>query len=1042
MRGLTGAQVRERTEHGLVNRVRSPVSRTALAIIRSNVFTRFNALLGALCTVILLTGPWQDALFGGVVIVNALIGIVQELRAKWTLDRLAILHQPKVHAWRDGSRTELAAEDIVVDDILELAPGDQAVVDVVVLQAGGLEVDESLLTGESAPVARQVGDEVLSGSIIVAGSGTCRVTRVGGAAFGQQLAGEARRFSLAHSELRAGIDRIMRYVTWAVVPTSALLFSNQFIVDGALTGALLFSAGGVVAMVPEGLVLLTSLALAVAAIQLARQHMLVQDLPATEALARVDVVCLDKTGTLTGREPHFERIEPVGAGHSDVAHVLSTLANADPRPNATLRAIGRAFPEEPPQPVTGHVPFSSARKWSAVMLGVSGSWVLGAPEVLLEPTADSALLRDRAAAHAREGWRVLLLARTQAALAGEHLPDNLEAVAFVLLSEQIREDAASTLGYLHAQGVSVKVFSGDHPATVGRIAARLGIADAADAVDAATLPQESPEFFRLAETHQVFGRLSPMQKRSLVAALQEHGHRVAMVGDGINDVLALKYADVGIAMADGAAATRAVAHLVLLDNRFAGLPGVIAEGRRVIANVERLAALFLTKTVYAMILALVVGVAGVTFPFLPRHLTLVGSLTIGLPAFFLSLERTAQRVRPGFVDRVLRFAVLSGLFVAGATFAAYIGAGSELGLGLVQSRTVATVVLDAVATWVLVLVARPLTAVRWLVLAAMVVAFAIVYAVAPLRTFFALGLLPLKAWVFATVVTVLTGVLLSRGAAIAARPHRRTIRFRPLRIRDMVQWITSGKSPKWTLMLAMVLVVGGLWLFFWVLEDVLGHEHLGVADMVVYHVVQSLRSPAVDRLMVIATELGDAQVLLPVMLVALAWFLVHRNWLTAGYWLAAIGVAEVLANIMKLALHRSRPGSLYSGAAQFSFPSGHTMMGMIVYGFLAYLIARQAAPALRRLVVAVTVTLIGLIAVSRVYLGAHWLSDVLGGLSFGVAWVAAFAVAYEYQSHDRLRPPRFAVAMLVTLLIAGTAHVAGSCQADLLRYAPKGAARR
>ncbi|MHB8407448.1 MAG: HAD-IC family P-type ATPase [Acidiferrobacterales bacterium] len=1031
--GLSDADVRARAERGDINRIKAPASRTTLEIVRTNVFTRFNALLGTLSVVILMTGPWQDALFGGIVIVNALIGIVQELRAKWTLDRLSVVSQPGARAIRAGRSIDIPTAEIVLDDLLELAVGDQVVVDGLLLSAAGLEIDESLLTGESEAVPKKAGEEVLSGSFVVAGTGRCRATRVGASSYGQRLAGEARSFSLAHSELRAGIDRILRYVTWAIVPTAALLFTSQFVIQGAVAGALLFSAAGVVAMVPEGLVLLTSLALAVGAMRLAGQRTLVQDLAAIETLARVDVVCLDKTGTLTERDPRVERIEMLFGEHPDATHALAALAMAEPVPNATLLAIGRAYPEEQPRAVSSFVPFSSARKWSGASVERLGTWVLGAPEALLAAVPGSGPVRQRAEEHAHSGYRVLLLARSDRSLASGQMPSGLVPVAFVLLTEQIRVDAAETLRYFEAQGVAIKVISGDHPVTVSHIATQLGIARGNDPVDARTLPQSADVFSGLAETHSVFTRLSPQQKRSLIASLQENGHMVAMVGDGVNDVLALKRADVGVAMGAGARAASAVSHIVLLDNRFASLPASIAEGRRVIGNVERLAALFLTKTVYAMILALVVGVADVTFPFLPRHLTLVGALTIGIPAFFLSLEQNTQRARPGFVERVLRFAVLSGLFVAGATFAVY----ALLHAGLGADRTAATVVLFAVATWVLVSVARPLSPARMLVVAGTVTAFVTVLSVPVLRTFFALELLSPAAWLVVSAVTIVAIGALHWSSAFAARPLLQARKSRPLRIREMVGWLLGAESPKWPLALAAMLVIGGTWLFFGVLEDVISHDRLVDADVFIYHLVQSLRIPAIDRVMIAATELGDAQVLIPVILVTLAWFLIRRLWLTAGYWLAAIGIAEVLANVMKLALHRPRPGSFYSGIERFSFPSGHTAMGTVVYGFLAYLLCRQARAGLRRLVMATAATLIGLIALSRIYLGAHWLTDVLGGLSFGVAWVAAFAVAYEYQSHEQLGPERFAALVLVTLVVAGGTHIAASYHADRLRYTPR-----
>lgn len=1036
IQGLTEAEIKLRIDRGEVNRFALPTSRSIPEILRANLLTRFNAILVTLAVVILATGPWQDALFGGVLVVNALIGIAQELRAKWALDRLALVSQAKARVLRSGRLAEIPASDIVLDDVVELAQGDQVAIDGVLLDTAGLEADESIVTGESATVAKKPGDEVLSGSFIIAGRGRCRATKVGASAYGHRLAGEARRFRVAHSELRTGIDRILRYVTWAIVPTAALLFASQFATEAPVTEALLASAAGVVAMVPEGLVLLASLALAVGAMRLARHRTLVQDLPAVETLARIDVICLDKTGTLTEREPRFERIEPL-IDDPDVHRVLAGLVAAEPEPNATLRAMGRACTEVQRPVVTDSVPFSSARKWSAATLQGLGTWVLGAPDVLLANVPGSSALQARVSAHAQTGRRVLLLAKANGALGSDQLPADLVPAALALFGEQIRADAAETIRYFDAQGVAVKLLSGDHAATVGQIAAQLGIGRGNAPVDAQALPQEPEALARLAETRAVFGRLSPQQKRSLIASLQASGHVVGMTGDGVNDVLALKQADIGIAMGSGASATRAVAHLVLLDNRFASLPRVIAEGRRVIGNIERLATLFLTKTVYAMALALAVGVAGITFPFLPRHLTLIGALTIGIPAFFLSLEQNSDRARPGFVGRVLRFAIPSGLFVAAATFVSYALIGAYFGASQELARTGAAVTLFAVASWVLVLVARPLEPTRRFLLAGMVATFLVVLGVPQLRAFFALDLLPPFAWAAVVATSALAVGVLQWSAAVAARASEEGPAPRPFSRKDILAWLFSPDSPKWFLLVAAALVVGGTWLFFGVLEDVVSHDPLVEVDAYVYHWLQSLRTPAADRVMVVATELGDVQVLLPVIFVALAWFLIHRLWLTAGYWLVAIGVAEALAGALKVALHRPRPGVFYTGIERFSFPSGHATLSMVAFGFLAYLLCRGARPGLRKAVIIVAAALIVFITLSRLYLGAHWLSDVLGGLAFGVAWVAALAVAHEYQSHQQFRPERLAALVLATVLIAGGAHVATSHEADQSRYQPQ-----
>ena len=608
--GLTEAEVRERVARGEVNDVPAAPSRTVGEIVRANVLTRFNALLGALLVVILTVGPLQDALFGLVLVANSGIGILQELRAKRTLDRLAVLTAPKARVVRDGAVRELPVSNVVLDDVLELQPGDQVVVDGEVLDVQGLEVDESLLSGEADPVEKSPGSQVLSGSFVAAGGGRYRATRVGKAAYAVQLAEEARRFTLTRSELRAGIDRILRIVTWAIVPTGALLFASQLRSNANLHDALSGSVAGTVAMVPEGLVLLTSVAFGVGVVRLAQRRVLTQELPAVEVLARVDVLCIDKTGTLTEGRLVVEEVEALAPGELH-GEALAALAASDPHPNATLRAIAEAFAQVPEGwEADGAVPFSSARKWSAVSFGPRGTWVLGAPELLIAASAPGpASVRSKVAAYAESGRRVLLLSWTDRPLDGERLPDGLAPVALVVLGDRVREDAADTLAYFARQGVAVKVMSGDHPGTVATIAARLGAEGAESPIDARELPDDQAALADALDAHSIFGRVTPQQKQGMVKALQSRGHVVAMTGDGVNDVLALKDADIGIAMGSGSPATRSVAQLVLLDSTFDALPSVVAEGRRVLGNIERTSNLYVTKTVYAMLLALGVGVS-------------------------------------------------------------------------------------------------------------------------------------------------------------------------------------------------------------------------------------------------------------------------------------------------------------------------------------------------------------------------------------------------------------------------------------------------
>ncbi|HET7489791.1 MAG TPA: HAD-IC family P-type ATPase [Acidimicrobiales bacterium] len=764
--GLTAAEVRARVAAGRVNRVETGPSRTTGQILRANLLTRFNAILGVLLLVIIVVGPFQDALFGIVLAANALVGIVQEWRAKRSLDRLALLAAPRVLAWRDEEEVEVAVDEVVLDDVLRLRPGDQVVVDGTVAAAAGLEIDESLLSGEADPIPKDAGDEVLSGSFVAAGTGWYRATRVGPDAFAARLASEARRFTLARSELRAGTDRILRWITWFMIPTAALLVSTQLMHNEDLADALRGSVAGVGSMVPEGLVLLTSVAMALAVVRLGRRRVLVQELAAVETLARVDVVCLDKTGTLTEGAMSLAAIEVLGPYPAQDA--LGAMAAADDSPNATMQAVAGAFPAPRGWRAERIVPFSSARKWSGASFGAAGAWVLGAPEVLLDqaPDADVAAAVDRRAAF---GQRVLLLARA-GRLDGDSLPGDLTPAAVVVLEDRLRPEAAGILRWFADEGVTCKVLSGDDPRTVAALAARLGLPTGRP-VDGRTLPTDPTHLGEVMESGTLFGRVTPQQKRAMVDALQARGHVVAMTGDGVNDVLALKDADIGVALASGSGAARAVSQVVLLDSSFDTLPAVVGEGRRVIANIERVAKLFLTKTAYATLLCLAVGVARLPFPFLPRHLTLVTSLTIGIPAFFLALEPNAARAKPGFVGRSLVFSVPAGAVAAAATFVAYATLRVE-DLTLAEARTTATIVLFVVAYWALLAVARPLNRMRAVLVVAMAVCFGCALAFEGLRQFYGLALPPVLGWLTAAILATSAVFLLEVGWQVANWRHQ------------------------------------------------------------------------------------------------------------------------------------------------------------------------------------------------------------------------------------------------------------------------------
>jgi cation-transporting ATPase E len=749
--GLTDGQVVQRVAAGRTNQLDSPTSRTVGQIVRANVFTVFNGLLATLFVIILATGHWQNGLFGFVIVANSAIGIVQETRAKRTLDRLAVLNAPRARVIRDGYVREVDVGSVVADDLLELRAGDQLPADGVVTDSAGLEIDESLLTGESDPIAKSPADEVRSGSIVMAGRGRFQATAVGADAYATKLAADARRFTLVHSELVAGTNELLRWISLIMVIVGPFLLWSQFRSKDneswqeAITG----TVAALVGMVPEGLVLLTSLAFMLATVTLARKRTLVQELPAVEGLARVDVVCLDKTGTLTHGDIVFERRELLdGADESAVREALA-LSATGPDANATSMALAAEFTATSWTRV-GATPFSSARKWSAVVAAGQGTWVLGAPETVLPQPADSAqqMARARADQIAAEGRRVLLLAHSTDERPGDPddrsgpaaavLPSGLIAMALVVLAERVREDAAPTMRFFAEQGVALKVISGDNPRTVGSVAAAVGVpgvTGAADAVDARGLPDDLDELADVLDRHSVFGRVSPHQKRAVVAALQRRGHVVAMTGDGVNDALALKDADIGVAMGNGSPATRAVAQLVLLDGRFAHLPDVVAEGRRVIANIERAANLFLVKNVYSLVLALIIALTAEAYPLAPIQLTLISTLTIGIPGFFLALGPNQRRYVPGFLWRVLRFSIPTGVVTGVAAYVGYsLIRWIDSSAGVAGGRTVATLIVLIISLWTVLVLARPLAGWKLLLVAGLAGVVVVIVLVPALAT--------------------------------------------------------------------------------------------------------------------------------------------------------------------------------------------------------------------------------------------------------------------------------------------------------------------
>ncbi|MDT5057850.1 MAG: cation-transporting P-type ATPase [Mycobacterium sp.] len=712
--GLTDAEVAERVADGKTNDVPTRAARSVSDIVRGNVFTRINAILGVLLIIVLSTGSVINGAFGLLIIANSAIGIIQELRAKQTLDKLAIVGQAKPLVRRQSGIAALLPSEVVLDDTIEIGPGDQIVVDGEILEENNLEIDESLLTGEADPIAKDAGDNVMSGSFVVAGGGAYRATKVGREAYAAKLADEASKFTLVNSELRSGINKILQFITYLLTPAGLLIIYTQlFTTDVGWRESVLRMVGALVPMVPEGLVLMTSIAFAVGVVRLGRRQCLVNELPAIEGLARVDVVCADKTGTLTENGMRVSDLRKLD--ERAVADILAQLASDDPRPNASMQAIGEAYKMPPGWTATATASFKSATKWSGASYGEHGNWLIGAPDVLLEPGSAAA---EEAEQIGSLGLRVLLLGSSDLPVDHPGAPGTVTPAALVVLEQRVRPDARETLDYFASQKVSVKVISGDNAVSVGAVAGSLGLDG--ETMDARRLPDKPEQLADAVEEYTTFGRVRPDQKRAMVHALQSRGHTVAMTGDGVNDVLALKDADIGVAMGSGSSASRAVAQIVLLDNKFATLPYVVGEGRRVIGNIERVSNLFLTKTVYSVLLAVLVGLAGLAsklfgtnpllFPFQPIHVTIAAWFTIGIPAFVLSLAPNNERAHPGFVRRVMTSALPSGVVVGIATFISYLAAyqGREpTQTQQTQASTAALITLLVTMVWVLAVVARP-----------------------------------------------------------------------------------------------------------------------------------------------------------------------------------------------------------------------------------------------------------------------------------------------------------------------------------------------
>ncbi len=779
--GLSPRQVEERARQGLQNGDSGIKSKTEGQIIRENVFTFFNLLNFVLAAAVILVGSPRNALFLGVIFSNIVIGSFQGIRAKHTIDKLSLLSSPKAHVVRGGRKYSIRVEDVVLDDVLLLSSGGQICSDAVVVQ-GECEVNESLITGESDPVLKQVGDSLLSGSFLVSGNCAAQVEHVGAENYANRIAGDAKTMKKRNSEIMDSVDIIVKSIGFAIVPIGALLFWKQFFVLGSsFQESVVSTAAAVVGMIPEGLVLLISLAFAVSVLKLSARKTLVQDMYCVETLARVDTLCLDKTGTITEGTMQVDAFIPFqGFSETDLTEPLTALVKNLQDENPTFLALQDRLTGQSPWRAAETVPFSSARKWSGAYFPGRGTYVMGAGEFILRDRFGE--IKEQVEGYSGNGQRVLLLAHADAGFSGKDLPDNLTPIGLVLISDKIRREAPRTLRYFADQGVDLKVISGDNAVTVSNIARKAGLEHADRYVDATTLETEE-QLREAARNYSVFGRVTPQQKLALVKALKADGHTVAMTGDGVNDVLALKEADCSIAMASGSDAARTVSNLVLLDSNFSSMPLVVQEGRRSINNLQRSSSLFLVKTIFSALIGVLFIFLNYSYPFQPIQQTLISSLTIGVPSFILALEPNKDRLRGKFIFNVFKMCVPAALTMT-ANILALCALSGPLGLTDGEMSTLAVIATSFTGFVMLFKVCTPFNGLRGALFGSLLAVF--LGALLFFREFFSLTELTLPMLIALAPILALSIVLMlallhlvdhvissSRNAAASRRGRKR-----------------------------------------------------------------------------------------------------------------------------------------------------------------------------------------------------------------------------------------------------------------------------
>lgn len=721
--GLDEEEVEERVLRDMVNYQSNTISKSYLKIFTTNIFTLFNFVNVFLAAMILIfSGQIKNMLFAIIAVINLVIGIVQEIRSKVTLDKLSLISAPSIEIVRGGQIVSMPTTEIVIDDIIILKQGSQIPTDCIVVD-GECEVNESLLTGEQDDIHKQNGDTLMSGSFVQSGTCRAKVIAVGEDTYASKLMSEAKKFKKSKSELMRSINWIIRIATIIIFPLGILMFKTNMTYANSVSSAVTVTVSSVIGMIPEGLVMLTSIALALGIIRLAKKRTLVQDLYSIEALARVDVLCLDKTGTITEGTMQVENVHLYSSKLGSVDDIMANMVAALGKNNATFEACFEYFSSNEKYEVLKLMPFSSARKWSGASFKDAGTFIVGAPEFVLKEKYN--LVERDVKEYASQGFRVLVLVKTSEVLKDAQMsPDKMKIIALIVLSDKIRSTAKATFDYFEKQGVQLKVISGDNPLTVSKVAERAGLKNAEKYVDASVDLDTPDKIYEAAEKYTVFGRVTPSQKKELIAALKAHGHTVGMTGDGVNDVMALKESDCSIAMASGSDASRNVSQLVLLDSDFSALPSVVSEGRRVINNIERASSLFLVKTTFSAVLSLLLIIFQFsTYPFEPIQLTLINTLFVGIPSFILALEPNDRRVKGNFLSKVFKRALPAGLTVAFAiTLVCWIY--NDIGFDVSPQISTMSVYITAMVSFIVLMqVCMPYTKDKIFMLALLFVAF-------------------------------------------------------------------------------------------------------------------------------------------------------------------------------------------------------------------------------------------------------------------------------------------------------------------------------